>query len=107
MEKTLVYAFDYMCKNELCSTVEVYSDDSVVVKDFSDVLIKRPFGNWGSEATIKDVNEFLETRCFPRTRFNCKEVLRAGGFQFYDALEICKKTEGRMTDDVFWLRFHQ
>lgn len=107
MEKSLAYGFDYMCKDELCSTVLVYSDGSVFVKDYTDIMIKLPFGTWGSEADLKDVEEFLESRCFPRTRGNCKQVLKSGGIQFYNPLEICLKTEGRLSDDVFWLRFFE
>lgn len=107
MAKSLVYAFDYMCQNKLCSTVSVYDDDSVEVVDFSDYIVELPFGNWGSEVDLKDVEEFLESRCFPRTRANCKQILKSGYIQFYNPLEICMKTEGRMSDDVFWLRFHE
>jgi putative transcriptional regulator len=84
----------------------VYDDDSVAVKDISSSVVKLPFGLWGDEATINDVNEFLETRCFPRTRGNCKQILKSGDIQFYNPLEICRKTQGRMSDDGFWIRFH-
>lgn len=106
MGKSLAYAFDYMCVDELCSTISVYTDGSVEVNDFVDDLILKPFGNWGSKASLKDVEEFLESRCFPKSRFNCKQILKSGDIQFYNPLEICRKTEGRMSDDLFWLRFH-
>ena len=106
MGKNLVYAFDYMHYDEKTSTVSVYDDDSVEVNDISDNWVELPFGTWGSEADIKDVEELLETRCFPRTRANCRQILDSGGLQFYNPLEICRKTEGRMSDDKFWMRFH-
>lgn len=105
MEKTVICGFHYMYQDELCSTVKVYDDDTVEVQDFTDILIKKPFGCWGNEAELKDVEEFFESRCFPRTRFNCKQILKSGGIQFYNPEEICRKTKGVMTDDCFWLDF--
>jgi hypothetical protein len=107
MAKSLVYAFDYMCADELSSTVSVYNDDSIEVKDYSNEPVRLPFGTWGSKATLKDVEDFLATRCFPKSRFNCKQILNSGDIQFYNPLEICRKTQGRMSDDEFWIRFHR
>lgn len=106
MDKTVAYSFDYMCKDELCSTVTVYQDGTVDVKDYTDEIIKLPFGSWGNEAELKDVEEFFESRCFPRTRANCKQILESGGLQFYNPIEICRKTQGRLMEDLFWINFH-
>ena len=106
MEKSLAYAFDYMLDGTVCSVVYVYQDGSVVVDDKTEYIVERPFGSWGSEATIEDVEKLFESRCFPRTRGNCKQILKSGGIDFYNPIEIVRKTEGRMTDDSFWIRFH-
>lgn len=106
MGKNLVYAFDYMVGDKNCSTVSVYDDNTVVVEDHTTNIVDLPFGRWGDKATIEDVNDLLEWRCFPRTRGNCKQLLKSGGLDFYDPFQICLKTDGRMSDDVFWIRFH-
>ena len=57
--------------------------------------------------TIEDYNEFLESRCFPRTRDKMKLVLRDLGIPFYDPYLIIQKTEGRMAEDDFWLKIER
>lgn len=34
-----------------------------------------------------------------------RELLRLGGFSFYDPYQIVQKTHGVMVDDCFWIRF--
>ncbi len=103
--KRVKFAFDYMLSDTIGSTVTVYMDNSVKVENFTDIFIRRAFGN-RTNITYYDVEHLLEERCFPRTRDNCKELLKSGGIDFYDPLTIARKTEGRMSDDNFWLRFH-
>ena len=59
------------------------------------------------DPTIEDYNEFLESRCFPRTRDKMKLVLRDLGIPFYDPYLIIQKTEGRMAEDDFWIRIER
>ncbi len=56
---------------------------------------------------IRNYNEFLESRCFPRTRDKMKLVLRDLGIPFYDPYLIIQKTEGRMAEDDFWIRIER
>lgn len=65
MAKILVYAFDYMCEDELCSTVYVYDDDSVKVINHTNIIVKLPFGNWSDEVELKDVEDFFSNKMFP------------------------------------------
>ena len=106
MDTSLAFAFDYMLFDELCSTVLVYQDETVKVIDYSDKWVKLPFGTWGDKADINDVHKLFETRCFPKTRANCRQILKSGGLQFHNPFEICLKTQGRMTDDGFWMKFY-
>lgn len=48
---------------------------------------------------------FFESRCFPRTRDNVQKLLQDLGLEYYDPYLICLKTNGRMTNDHFWIRF--
>ena len=51
--------------------------------------------------------EFLESRCFPRTRDKMKLVLKDLDLPFYDPFMIIEKTEGRMAEDDFWIRIER
>lgn len=64
-----------------------------------------PFGVRTS-ATMDDLDRFFESRCFPRTRANCKQILESGSIPYYCPSIIVRKTEGRVSDDEFWIRFH-
>ena len=54
--------------------------------------------------TWEDFLEFLEDRCFPRTRDNLKLILQDLELDFYDPFYIIEKTKGRMGEDMQWLR---
>lgn len=45
----------------------------------------------------------LEERCFPRTRYDIKDILRTINVASYDPEEIIKVTKGRVTDDREWI----
>lgn len=66
----------------------------------------RAFGS-NQKPDIEDYREFLESRCFPRTRDKMKLVLKDLGIPFYDPYLIIQKTEGRMTEDDFWIRIEK
>lgn len=51
--------------------------------------------------------EFLESRCFPRSRDKLKLELKKLDLPFYDPLMIIEKTEGRMAEDDFWIRIER
>ena len=56
---------------------------------------------------MEDFKEFLESRCFPRTRDKMKLVLEDVGVPCYDPYLIIEKTEGRMAEDDFWLKIEK
>ena len=51
--------------------------------------------------------EFLESRCFPKSRDKMKLVLKDLRLPFYDPIMIIEKTEGRMAEDDFWIRIER
>ena len=65
------------------------SERTVIYKVYTDILYKKPFGN-KTEVTFRDLDKFVESRCFPRERFNCDEVLEACGLEHYDPYDIIK-----------------
>ena len=48
---------------------------------------------------------YLEKRCFPRTRIGVEELLKDYGLKFYDPLQICRKSHGRSMTNYMWLKF--
>ena len=74
----------------------------VTIKNFTKNLQFRAFGI-NTEPTYEDYQEFLEARCFPRTRDKMKIQLEALDIPFYDPMLIIEKTQGRMAEDHFWL----
>ncbi len=77
-----------------------YKEKSVKIENYTNNMIHRAFGVV-EHPTWEDYNEFLESRCFPRTRHNAKDLLKMLGLADigYEPLEIIKKTDGRMAED--------
>lgn len=93
----------YMYKNKKCTLIDI--DDAkqfVSIKNFTDDIMFRAFGV-NDDPTYLDYLEFLESRCFPRTRDKIKIILEELEIPFYDPFLIIKKTEGRMAEDDFWI----
>jgi hypothetical protein len=79
-----------------------FQNETVWIENHTDVILHRAFGI-NQNPSWKDFEEFLEERCFPRTRACMKLVLRDLGVDFYDPLAIIMKTQGRMAEDSQWL----
>ncbi|SEK95509.1 putative transcriptional regulator [Pseudobutyrivibrio ruminis] len=97
----------YMHNNKRCTMIDV--DDSkqfVKIKNYTDDIMFRAFGI-NEEPTYLDYLEFLESRCFPRTRDKIKIILDELQIPFYDPFLIIKKTEGRMAEDDFWISIEE
>ena len=103
-EKKLRLRIYYMCKDEICTVIDADESQRVVeIKNYTDNLQYRAFGI-NTEPTYADFEEFLESRCFPRSRDKMKLELDKLGIPFYDPMMIIEKTEGGMADDDFWLK---
>jgi len=94
----------YMYEETVCTVIDV---DEVMrrvkVYNYTDNVMKRAFGV-NTEPTFEEYEEFLESRCFPRSRDKMKLELQRLGIPFYDPMLIIEKTEGRMANDHFWIR---
>ena len=96
---------EYMNRDKLSTKINVdYLNQTVSIKNYTSDMLARAFGV-NEHPTFKDYEEFLESRCFPRTRDHVKWILNDMGLDSYDPLSIVKKTGGRMADDYMWIRF--
>ncbi len=94
----------YMYHSEVCAIIDVNERmQKVKVQNFTCDLLKRPFGKI-SVPTYEQYEEFLESRCFPKTRDKMKIMLDELNIPFYDPILIIEKTQGRMAEDNFWIK---
>ena len=67
---------EYMNDDMLSTRIEVdFINNTVKIENFTDDEIDRAFGI-NEHPAMKDFEEFLEDRCFPRTRDHLKLILR-------------------------------
>lgn len=95
---------DYMWEDECCSVILVdFKSRKIEVVDKTPDVIHRAFGI-KKKPVWKDFWEFLESRCFPRTRDHMRMILKDLGLDHYDPLDIVEKTKGRMAEDHQWIQ---
>lgn len=97
----------YMYESTVCSVIDVDEvKREVKVYNYIDNPLYRAFGV-NTEPDFEEYEEFMESRCFPRTRDKMKLELKRLGIPFYDPIMIIEKTEGRMAEDNFHLRIER
>lgn len=97
----------YMHNDKICTIIDV--DDcnrKVNIINYVEHLMFRAFGVV-EKPSYEEYLEFLESRCFPRTRDKMKLVLEDLDLPFYEPFMIIEKTEGRMAEDNFWLKIER
>lgn len=95
---------DFMCEDECCTVILVdFKNQKIAVENQTEDIIHRAFGI-KAKPTWEDFEDFLESRCFPRTREHLRLVLEDIGVDSYDPLAIVEKTKGRMAEDLQWIR---
>ncbi len=106
-EKAYPLRLWYMYQNTACTIIDVNEPlRKVKIFNFTGNLFFRAFGKV-EEPTFEMYEEFLESRCFPRTRDKMKLQLEQLNLPFYDPILIIEKTQGRMADDMFWIRIER
>ena len=96
----------YMFKQHPCTVIDIdFLRRKIYIQNKTDDMIHRAFGVI-EEPTWEDFEFFLEDRCFPRERGNCKSILKSMGLTDYDPLQIIEKTQGRMAEDKQWIKIH-
>jgi len=97
--------FQYMERNNVTADVEVdYHKKTVRYQPYSEDIYALPFGV-NMKPNLADVGRFFESRCFPKERRNCRQLLDDLGLQEYIPLDIVRKTHGRQLEDYCWIRF--
>ena len=97
----------YMYKSEVCTVIDVDERLKMVkIHNFTRRDQYRAFGRLEAP-TFEEYEEFLESRCFPRSRDKMKLILKELDLPFYDPLLIIEKTGGRMAEDEFWIRIEK
>ena len=97
--------FQYMERDKVTADVEVdYTSKTVSYRPYTTNIYALPFGI-RQNPSIADVGRFFESRCFPRERRNCKQLLSDLGLEEYIPLDIVRKTYGRQLEDYCWVRF--
>lgn len=97
----------YMHNQTVCTMIDVNEmKKSIEIVNYTDNLMFRAFGV-EENPNYKMYEEFLESRCFPKSRDKIKLVLRDLDLPFYDPFLIIEKTEGRMAEDDFWIRIER
>ena len=93
----------YMYKDTLCTVIDVDDNKQKIrIKNYAENIMFRAFGKI-DKPDYGMYEEFLESRCFPRTRDKMKLVLKDMNLPFYDPFLIVEKTNGRMAEDDFWI----
>ena len=91
----------YMYKNKPCTLIDVDEGKrQISIRNYTDMLQFRAFG-CKEQPTYKDYQEFLEERCFARSRDKLKLILEDLDLPFYDPYLIIQKTGGYMAEDDF------
>lgn len=105
--KTMPIRLWYMHKQNVCTLIDVNElKREVRIMNYTDNLMFRAFGVT-EEPDFEMYQEFLESRCFPKTRDKMKLILKDLDLPFYDPFLIIEKTEGRMAEDDFWIRIER
>lgn len=97
----------YMFKRDICTVIDVNEmNQQIRIHNYTKKLQYRAFGS-NTEPSYEDYEEFLESRCFPRTRDKMKLQLKELDLPFYDPFLIVERTQGRMEEDDFWIKIER
>lgn len=106
-EKQYPIRLYYMYKQKLCTLIDVDEvNKRIEITNYTDNVMFRAFGVV-EKPDYSQYIEFLESRCFPKSRDKMKLVLKEMDLPFYDSFMIIEKTEGRMAEDDFWIRIER
>ena len=106
-EKNMPIRLWYMHNQNVCTIIDVNEiNREIVITNYTDNLMFRAFGI-EENPSFEMYLEFLESRCFPKSRDKMKLILKDLDLPFYDPFMIIEKTEGRMAEDNFWIRIER
>jgi len=94
----------YMDREEPSTVIDTYpAVRKVKIFNLTDDMISRAFGV-RETPSWEDFEEFLESRCMPRTRYGIREELKYMGIDVYDPFQIVGVTDGRVYGDYQWIK---
>lgn len=97
----------YMYKEQICTVIDVDERGRRLnIQNYTNDYMFRAFGR-EEKPTFEQYEEFLESRCFPRSRDKMKLILKDLDLPFYDPMMIIEKTQGKMAEDDFWIRIER
>lgn len=106
-KKTFPIRLKYMYNQKLCTLIDVNeAKQEIKVYNYTKNIMFRAFGSI-ENPTFNDYQEFLKSRCFPETRDKLKLILEDLNLPFYDPFLIIQKTQGRMSEDDFWIEIEE
>ncbi len=104
LKKDIEIEFDYMWRDKVVAHVYANARTGEVRQQ---VIGNGGFDApiWHPENNMDTLYDFFESRCFPRERYNCEELLKLLDLTEYNPYLICLKTRGRQWSDYYWIRF--
>ncbi len=100
-----VMRLNFMFRQKVCTEIYVnFADKKIKIVNRTNDIMKRAFGV-NENPDWNDFEQFLEERCFPKSRAFQKTILKKIGVDCYDALQILEKTDGRTAEDNQYIRF--
>lgn len=106
-EKTYPLRLWYMSGNKVCTIIDVDERQKrIKIYNYTRDYIQRAFGK-KEHPSFEEYEEFLESRCFPRSRDKMKLILKELDLPFYDPFMIIEKTQGKMAEDDCWIRIER
>lgn len=100
-----VMRLDFMFRQKVCTEIYVnFADKKIKIVNRTNDIMKRAFGI-NENPDWNDFEQFLEERCFPKSRAFRKTILKKIGADGYDTLQILEKTGGRTAEDNQYVRF--
>lgn len=100
-----VMRLDFMFRQKVCTEIYVnFADEKIKIVNRTNNIMKRAFGV-NENPDWNDFEQFLEERCFPKSRAFQKTILKKIGVDCYDTLQILEKTGGRTAEDNQYIRF--
>lgn len=105
LDDSFVMRLDFMFRQKVCTEIYVdFENKQIKIINRTNDIMKRAFGV-NENPTWENFEDFLESRCFPRSRALKKTILSKLGIDSYDTFQIIEKTKGRTADDNQYIKF--
>lgn len=96
-----------MYQSFICTIMDVDErEKDIFVTNYVGDYVYQAFGNI-QDPKYHDYLRFIESRCFPESRDQMKLVLKDLNIPFYDPILIIENTEGRMSENNFWIKIER